>query len=66
MAEIDWTVLGPMIAQILASYLAAEQSRTGLTTEEIFARAGAKLEENGVRLLADLARLQGVAEDSGE
>lgn len=60
MPEIDWITLGPMIAQILATYLEAEKSRTGLTTEEIFQRAGAKLEENEIRLLEDLARLQNI------
>lgn len=56
---IDWIVLGPMIAKIFADFLAAERSRTGLTDEQIFGRAGVKLAENEVRLLADLQRLQG-------
>jgi hypothetical protein len=56
---MDWTVLGPMMAKLLADYLAAEQARSGLTTEEIFDRAGRKLDENEAKLLADIARLQG-------
>jgi hypothetical protein len=58
MAEIDWVVLGPLLAKMLADVLAAEQSRSGLTTEEIFDRAGHKLDENEAKLLEDLARLQ--------
>jgi len=56
---VDWVVLGPLLARILSDYLAAERSREGLTTEEIFERAGKKLEENEIRLLADIERLQG-------
>ena len=58
MAEIDWITLGPMLAKMLADVLAAERSRSGLTTEEIFERAGKKLDENEAKLLEDLARLQ--------
>ena len=46
MAEIDWTITGPLLAKLLAEFLAAERSRSGLTNEEIFERAGAKLEDN--------------------
>ena len=59
MAEIDWTITGPLLAKLLAEFLAAERSRSGLTNEEIFERAGAKLEDNEAKLLVDLARLQG-------
>lgn len=58
MADVDWVVVGPMIAKLLAEFIAAEKSRSGLTTEEIFERAGAKLADNEIRLLEDLARLQ--------
>jgi hypothetical protein len=57
MAEIDWTVFGPLMARVFADFLAAERSRSGLTTEEIFTRAGKKLDENEVKLLEDLERL---------
>lgn len=56
---VDWVVLGPMLAKILADFLAAERSRSGLTNEEIFNRAGLKLDENEAKLIADLARLDG-------
>lgn len=55
---VDWIVLGPMIAKIFADFLAAERSRSGLTNDEIFSRAGVKLMENEVKLLEDLQRLQ--------
>lgn len=54
---IDWIVLGPMLAKMLADFLAAERSRSGLTNEQIFERAGKKLDENEQKLLADIARL---------
>lgn len=56
---IDWIVLGPLLAKILADFLAAERSRSGLTNEEIFNRAGLKLDENEAKLIADLQRLRG-------
>lgn len=56
---MDWVVLGPMLAKILADFLAAERSRSGLSDEQIFDRAGLKLDENEAKLVADLARLQG-------
>lgn len=59
MADIDWTTMGPMIAKIFADFLAAERSRTGLTDEEIFARAGAKWDTATGKLMADLQRLEG-------
>lgn len=59
MSSVDWIVLGPMLAKILSDLIAAERSRAGLTTEEIFQRAGLKLDENEAKLIADLARLQG-------
>jgi hypothetical protein len=59
MANIDWITVGPMLAKILADLIAAERSRSGLTTQEIFARAGAKIDENEAKLLEDLARLTG-------
>jgi hypothetical protein len=59
MANIDWITVGPMLAKILADLIAAERSRSGLTTQEIFQRAGAKLDENEAKLLEDLARLTG-------
>lgn len=55
---MDWIVTGPIIAKILADFLAAERSRSGLTNEEIFERAGLKVSENEVKLLEDLQRLQ--------
>ena len=58
MADIDWVTLGPEIARILANFLAAERARTGLTTEEVFAKAGAALDANEQRLIEDLERLQ--------
>lgn len=57
--DVDWITLGPMLAKMLADFLAAERSRSGLTTEEIFERAGKKLDENEAKLLEDLTRLQG-------
>lgn len=54
---IDWIVLGPMLAKMLADFLAAERSRSGLTNEQIFERAGKKLDDNEAKLLADIARL---------
>ena len=59
MPEIDWVVFGPIAAQMLAEFLAAERSRSGLTNEEIFERAGKKLDENEAKLLEDLERLKG-------
>lgn len=59
MAEIDWTVFGPIAAKMLADLLAAERSRTGLTDAQIFERAGKKLDDNNEKLLADILRLQG-------
>ena len=59
MAEIDWTILGPLAAQLLTEFLAAERSRTGLTDDQIFERAGKKLDENEAKLLADIQRLHG-------
>jgi hypothetical protein len=59
MANIDWVTLGPLLAKILADFLAAERTRSGLTNEEIFQRAGAKLDENEAKLLEDIARLEG-------
>lgn len=58
MANIDWTTLGPAIAKIFAEYLAAERSRTGLTDEQIFERAGIKWDAAIVKLMEDLERLQ--------
>lgn len=55
---VDWLILGPMLAKIFADFLAAEKSRSGLTPDEIFNRAGLKLDENEAKLIADLARLQ--------
>lgn len=60
MAEIDWTIVGPLTTQLLMQLVIAERERSGLTTEEIFEQAGRKLEENEVRLLADLERLKDV------
>lgn len=54
---IDWVVFGPLIAKMLADFIAAERSRTGLTNEEIFERAGRKLDDNERKLLEDIARL---------
>lgn len=54
---IDWMIFGPLIARLLADFIAAERSRTGLTTEAIFERAGKKLDENEAKLIADIARL---------
>lgn len=59
MADIDWITLGPMVAKIFADFLAAERSRTGLTDEEIFERAGTKWDTATANLLADLQRLEG-------
>lgn len=59
MTEVDWSVTGPLLAKIFADYLAAEQSRSGLTTEQIFARAELKLDANEAKLIEDLVRLQG-------
>lgn len=59
---IDWTIFGPLAAQLLAEFLAAERSRTGLTNEQIFDRAGKKLDQNEAELLADLERLKGAAD----
>lgn len=55
---IDWIILGPMLAKILADFLSAERSRSGLTNDQIFDRAGVKLDENEAKLVADLIRLQ--------
>lgn len=55
---MDWIVAGPIIAKILADFLAAERSRSGLTNEQIFERAGKKLDENEAKLLEDLQRLK--------
>lgn len=60
MAEIDWALIGPQLAEALAKILAAERSRSGLTDEEIFQRAGVKEDENIAKLVADLARLKQV------
>ena len=57
--EVDWTILGPIAARLLAEFLDGERSRTGLTDEQIFDRAGKKLDENEAKLLADLQRLRG-------
>lgn len=57
--QIDWTIFGPIAAQLLADFLAAERSRTGLTNEQIFDRAGKKLDDNEAKLLEDIARLGG-------
>lgn len=46
-------------AQEVVTLLAAERARSGMTTEQIFEKAGITLEENDARLLEDLARLQG-------
>lgn len=59
MADIDWTVTGPLLAKLLADFLAAERSRTGLSDVEIFDRAGVKHDANIAELLKDLERLQG-------
>lgn len=56
---MDWVVLGPLLAKVVADLLAAERSRSGLTNEEIFDRAGVKLDQNEAKLIADLIRLQG-------
>lgn len=56
---MDWVTLGPIVAKLLADFIAAEKSRSGLTTEEIFARAGKQLDENEAKLLADIERLGG-------
>jgi len=58
----DWVILGPMLAKILADFIAAERSRSGLSTQEIFERAGRQLDQNEVKLLEDLERLQGAEE----
>lgn len=55
---VDWIVLGPLLAKVLADFLAAERSRSGLTNEEIFSRAGLKLDANEAKLIADLERLK--------
>lgn len=55
---VDWIVLGPLLAKVLADFLAAERSRSGLTNEEIFNRAGLKLDANEAKLIADLERLK--------
>lgn len=54
---VDWIVLGPLLAKMFADFLAAERSRSGLSNEQIFNRAGVKLDENEAKLLADIARL---------
>lgn len=59
MADIDWAVLGPQLATVLAAILAAERSRSGLTDQEIFERAGLKHDENIAKLVEDLDRLKG-------
>lgn len=60
MADIDWTITGPLVAQMLASFLAAERARTGLTNEQIFEIAGRKLDANEAKLIEDLERLKDV------
>ena len=45
----------------VAELIARERQRTGMTMEEIFARAGLTLEENEAQLIADIARLGGEA-----
>lgn len=60
MAEIDWTIMGPLAAQLLAQLVIAERERTGLTTEQIFENAGRKLDANEAKLLEDLERLKDV------
>ena len=57
MAQIDWTTAGPLIAKILADFLAAERSRSGLTDEQIFERNGVKYDANTAKMLEDYARL---------
>ncbi len=47
----------PALLQLLAD----ERSRSGLTTEQIAERAGVKLDDERLRLIADLARLGGQA-----
>ena len=60
----------PQIASVFAQLLAAERSRAGLTDEEIFERAGVKLDENERKLVADFARLsepeQKTPQESGQ
>lgn len=62
MAEIDWSLIGPIAAEALAKFLAAERSRSGLTDEQIFARAGIQHDQNIVELLKDLERLKGASD----
>ena len=59
MAEIDWTVLGPLAAKVLTDIVIAERARTGKTVEEIFADNDVKIAGNDAKLIADLIRLQG-------
>lgn len=45
------------LGRILTEFLRRERERTGMTTEQIFDRAGITLAENEARLLEMLARL---------
>lgn len=55
---MDWITLGPLVAKLLSDLIIAERARRGLTTEQIFDRAGLKLDANEAKLLEDLERLQ--------
>ena len=59
---VDGIVAGlPALLQIIED----ESTRSGLTTEEIAARAGVKLDDERLRLLNDLARLGAGSNDAG-
>ncbi len=48
-----------VLAQLALELIGRIKSQTGMTTEQIFERAGLTLEENKRMLLEDLERLQG-------
>lgn len=55
---MDWITLGPLVAKLLSDLIIAERARRGLTTEQIFERAGYKLDANEAKLIEDLERLR--------
>lgn len=46
-----------MLAKLGLQFLQNEQTRGGMTTDEVFARAGVTLDANTAKLLDDLTRL---------
>lgn len=55
---MDWTVYGPLLAKIMADYIIGMKAQSGLTLDQLWEKAGVKLDANDRKLLEDLIRLQ--------